>query len=108
MTNKNRTVLYTGFTNNLKRRVAEHKSKLINGFSKRYNTIHLLYYEEYSNSSALWSALVNEKVVDVVIIESNFYEMFNNVEMIGNNTEKNFNGVASPSLKIKEVQISGK
>ena len=49
MTNKNRTVLYTGFTNNLKRRVAEHKSKLINGFSKRYNTIHLLYYEEYSN-----------------------------------------------------------
>ena len=35
-----------------------------------------LYYEEYSNSSALWSALVDTKVVDVVIIESNFYDMF--------------------------------
>lgn len=46
--------------------------------------------------------------VTLFVLSSNFYEMFNNVEMIGNNTEKNFNGVASPSLKIKEVQISGK
>ena len=46
--------------------------------------------------------------VTLFVLSSNFYEMLNNVEMIGNNTEKNFNGVASPSLKIKEVQISGK
>ena len=48
------------------------------------------------------------KPVTLFVLSSNFYEMFNNVEMIGNNTEKNFNGVASPSIKIKEVQISGK
>lgn len=35
-----------------------------------------LYYEEYSSSATLWSALVDTKVVDVVLIESNFYEMF--------------------------------
>ena len=48
------------------------------------------------------------RAVTLFVLSSNFYEMLNNVEMIGNNTEKNFNGVASPSLKIKEVQISGK
>lgn len=35
-----------------------------------------LFYEEYSSSAALWSALVETEVVDVVLIESNFYEMF--------------------------------
>ena len=46
--------------------------------------------------------------VTLFVLSSNFFEMLNMVEMIGNNTEPNFNGVASPSLKIKEVQISGK
>jgi putative endonuclease len=39
--------LYTGMTNNLHRRVYEHKNKLIDGFTKRYNVTRLVYYEVY-------------------------------------------------------------
>jgi putative endonuclease len=45
MTNKNNTVLYTGVTNDLRRRVYEHREKLIDGFTKRYNVNKLVYYE---------------------------------------------------------------
>jgi len=40
-------VLYIGVTNNLRRRVIEHKSGLDKGFSKKYNCTHLIYYEEF-------------------------------------------------------------
>ena len=45
LTNKNNTVLYTGVTNNLKRRVNEHKNKLVEGFTNKYNVTKLVYYE---------------------------------------------------------------
>ena len=44
MTNKSRT-LYTGVTNDLQRRVFEHKSKLMVGFTRKYNLTRLVYYE---------------------------------------------------------------
>lgn len=48
ITNKNKTVLYTGVTNNLKRRLKEHKEKLNSrSFSARYNVCYLLYYEHF-------------------------------------------------------------
>ncbi|MCP5061684.1 MAG: GIY-YIG nuclease family protein [Ignavibacteriae bacterium] len=46
LTNKNRTVLYTGITNNLQRRIYEHKNSLIKGFTKKYNLDELVFYEE--------------------------------------------------------------
>lgn len=49
MTNKNNTVLYTGVTNDLKRRVYEHKEKLVEGFTKRYNINKLVYYEVFED-----------------------------------------------------------
>jgi len=47
MSNRSKT-LYTGMTNNLERRVAEHKTKSIEGFTKKYNITKLVYYEEYN------------------------------------------------------------
>lgn len=44
MTNKWNQVLYTGVTNDLVRRVQEHKDKTIKGFTKRYNINKLVYY----------------------------------------------------------------
>ncbi len=45
MTNKNNSVIYTGVTNDLNRRSQEHKQRLIDGFTKRYNVDKLVYYE---------------------------------------------------------------
>ncbi len=45
MTNPRKTVLYTGVTNNLPRRVHEHKEKLTPGFASKYNVTDLIYYE---------------------------------------------------------------
>ena len=49
MSNKTRSVLYIGITNDLYRRFIEHKNETIEGFTKRYKCHHLLYYEEYNN-----------------------------------------------------------
>jgi len=45
MTNIHHTVLYTGVTNNLKRRVLEHKNKLGSAFTKKYHVDRLVYFE---------------------------------------------------------------
>ena len=47
LTNKYNSTLYTGVTRNLRRRLAEHKLHLNQGFSDRYNTEKLVYYEVY-------------------------------------------------------------
>lgn len=49
LSNKNHTVFYTGFTNDLFRRVTEHKEKLLPGFTKKYNIDKLFYYEMFTN-----------------------------------------------------------
>lgn len=59
MTNISRT-LYTGVTNDLPRRVHEHKNKLIPGFTARYNIIELVYFEETVD---VYSALNGEKEI---------------------------------------------
>jgi putative endonuclease len=49
MSNKVRSVLYIGVTNDLIRRVHEHKSGVIEGFTKRYKCKYLIYYEYFDN-----------------------------------------------------------
>jgi putative endonuclease len=48
MTNNSKT-LYTGITNDLNRRVYEHKHKLLEGFTKKYNIHKLIYFELFNN-----------------------------------------------------------
>jgi putative endonuclease len=60
MTNMINTVLYTGVTNDLKRRVMEHKQGLADGFSKRYNLCKLVYYDE---TRPIDSAIAREKQI---------------------------------------------
>ncbi len=45
MTNQYNTTLYTGVTNDLKRRVMQHKQEVVEGFTKRYHVHKLVYYE---------------------------------------------------------------
>jgi putative endonuclease len=59
MTNRSRT-LYVGVTNDLERRVHEHKSELIEGFTKRYKITRLVYFAETSN---IEGAIAREKGV---------------------------------------------
>ncbi len=47
ISNKKDGVLYIGVTNNLERRIFEHKNKLIKGFSSRYNLDRLIYFEQF-------------------------------------------------------------
>ncbi|MEW6194581.1 MAG: GIY-YIG nuclease family protein [Bacteroidota bacterium] len=60
LTNWNNKVIYVGVTNNLKRRVYEHKNKLLDGFTKKYNINKLVYYEETVDVN---SAIKREKEI---------------------------------------------
>jgi putative endonuclease len=52
LANWNNKVLYVGVTNNLERRLYEHKNKLVEGFTKKYNVNKLVYYEMTSDVNA--------------------------------------------------------
>ena len=52
--------MYVGVTNDLERRIYEHKSRLIDGFTKRYHVDKLVYFEEYSDAN---DAISREKQI---------------------------------------------
>lgn len=60
LANINNKVIYTGITNDIKRRIYEHKSHLIEGFTKRYNVDRLVYFEETTDVKA---AIEREKQI---------------------------------------------
>ena len=60
MTNKRNTVVYTGITNDLRRRVYEHREKLVDGFTKKYNITKLVYYEVFEDVE---NAILREKQI---------------------------------------------
>ncbi len=60
MTNKRNTVLYTGVTNNIERRIYEHKEKSVEGFTKKYNVDKLVYGEEFNDVE---EAILREKQI---------------------------------------------
>ncbi len=60
MTNKWNTVLYTGVTSDLIKRVYEHKEKLAEGFTKKYGITKLVYYEVFED---IENAILREKQI---------------------------------------------
>ena len=60
MTNSHNTVLYTGITSDLKRRVYEHREKLLPGFTKKYNISKLVFYEIFQDPE---NAILREKQI---------------------------------------------
>ena len=58
LTNVTNKVMYIGVTNNLKRRLYEHKNGLVDGFTKRYHIHKLVYYESYRD---IKDAILREK-----------------------------------------------
>ena len=74
LTNKNNTVLYIGVTNDIYRRITEHKEKLIEGFSKRYNLNKLVYCEKFKDIKEAiqrektlkkWSRIKKENLINL-------------------------------------------
>jgi len=60
VSNYSRTVLYTGFTNNLARRLFEHETGACKGFTKKYKAKYLLYFKHYNN---VFDAIAREKQI---------------------------------------------
>ena len=60
MTNRSRVVLYTGITNSLMRRVAQHQKGEIEGFTKTYKVNRLVYYERFNDPR---DAIAREKEI---------------------------------------------
>ena len=60
LSNRANTVLYTGVTNDLKRRIYEHKEKIIKGFTSKYNVTKVVYYEIFNS---IVTAIEREKQI---------------------------------------------
>jgi putative endonuclease len=60
LTNKHNTVLYTGVTNDLERRIYEHKHRIFEGFTKQYNLTKVVYYEYFEH---IEQAIAREKEI---------------------------------------------
>ena len=75
LTNRQNKVLYTGVTSDLTKRIYEHKNKLIDGFTKKYNTNKLVYFEVFDD---MIEAITREKQIKgwlrskkIALIENN-------------------------------------
>ncbi|HAM39351.1 MAG: GIY-YIG nuclease [Elusimicrobia bacterium RIFOXYC2_FULL_34_12] len=78
LSSKRNGTLYTGVTSNLVKRIYEHKSNLIDGFTKKYNVHDLVWYEMHETAE---SAIVREKQIKkwkrkwkIGLIEKDNYE----------------------------------
>ena len=86
MTNKNNAVLYTGVTNDLNRRVFEHKNKLLEGFTKKYNADKLVFFEVYDDinnviarEKQIKSGSRSKKITLIEEMNSGWKDLFNKI-----------------------------
>jgi len=72
LTNKTNRVLYTGITNNIIKRVYEHRMHVVDGFTKKYNVSKLVYVEDFSDVKDAISAekkikgWIRQKKIDLI------------------------------------------
>lgn len=86
MMNKGNTVIYTGVTSNLVKRVYEHRQKLADGFTKKYNVNKLVYYEVLED---ITNAIIREKQIKggsrakklklIEALNPNFIDLYNEI-----------------------------
>ncbi|MDH3629525.1 MAG: GIY-YIG nuclease family protein [Gammaproteobacteria bacterium] len=60
LASKPQGVLYTGVTSNLKYRIWQHKQKMVDGFSRKYNADCLVWYEQHAD---IYTAIIREKQI---------------------------------------------
>lgn len=79
MTNRYNTVFYIGVTNNILRRVYEHKNKLVKGFTEKYNVEKLVYFEVFEDTLSALSRekslknLLRRKKIDLIKKDNPFF-----------------------------------
>ena len=75
LTNQTNSTLYIGVTNNLSRRLYEHKHELVEGFSKKYKTHKLIYFEQTNDVDVAinrekqlkgWTRIKKEKLINAI------------------------------------------
>src|SRR5476651_998303 len=86
VTNKHDSVLYIGVTSNLEGRIFEHRERLLEGFTKRYQVTKLIYYEDYPDplSAIAWEKQLKgwRREKKIVLIENRtprWYDLFDEI-----------------------------
>ncbi len=86
MTNKFNTTFYVGITDNLIKRTYQHRNKLADGFTKKYNIDKLVYFEQYENPEEAikrekqLKAGSRKKKVDLILKNNpNYEDLYNNI-----------------------------
>jgi putative endonuclease len=80
MANERNTTLYTGTTNNLEARVCQHKTKQIDGFTKRYNINKLVFFDTFHSPQEAIAAekkikgWARDKKIDLIKKENSNFE----------------------------------
>lgn len=86
LTNKSNKILYTGLMDNICRRVLEHRLKVYKGFTNRYNTDKLVYYDTFYNSDEaakrekqIKAGSRKKKLELISKLNPNWFDLYNNL-----------------------------
>ena len=86
LTNSKNKVIYVGITNNLHRRIYEHKMQLINGFSKKYNLDKLVYFETFNEprlaitrEKQIKAGSINKKIILIETLNPEWIDLYESI-----------------------------
>jgi putative endonuclease len=106
VSNYKRTTFYTGFTNNLARRIIEHKLGIGSLFSKKYQTKYLMYYEQYgypdngiNREKEIKKWRREKKLTLIKAINPNFIDLSNQIFKLYDLNQNNVNEIIEELLE---------